>query len=58
MDAALARFARFALVRLAGSLVYFAVQLAAIGAVVTCNFVGAQRIFQARRTFSYGKDTA
>lgn len=37
---------------------YLAVQLAAIGAVVACNFVGAQRIFRARRTFSYGKDTA
>lgn len=37
---------------------YLAVQLAAIGAVVVCNFVGAQRIFRARRLVSYGKDTA
>ena len=37
---------------------YLAVQLVAIGMVVACNFVGAQRIFRARRTFSHGKDTA
>jgi putative flippase GtrA len=37
---------------------YLAVQLVAIGTVVVCNFFGAQRIFRARRTFSYGKDTA
>ncbi|MGJ9419060.1 GtrA family protein [Massilia sp. CMS3.1] len=37
---------------------YLAVQLVAIGTVVACNFVGAQRIFRARRTFSHGKDTA
>ena len=37
---------------------YLAVQLVAIGTVVACNFVGAQWIFRARQTFSYGKDTA
>jgi putative flippase GtrA len=37
---------------------YLAVQLVAIGAVVACNFVGAQWIFRARQAFSYGKDTA
>jgi putative flippase GtrA len=36
---------------------YLAVQLVAIGTVVACNFVGAQRIFRARRTVYYGKDT-
>ena len=36
---------------------YLAVQLAAIGAVVACNFVGARWIFRARQAFSYGKDT-
>jgi putative flippase GtrA len=37
---------------------YLAVQLVAIGAVVVCNFIGAQWIFRARQAFSYGKDTA
>ncbi|MET0980486.1 MAG: GtrA family protein [Telluria sp.] len=37
---------------------YLAVQPVAIGTVVACNFVGAQRIFRARRTFSHGKDMA
>lgn len=37
---------------------YLAVQLLAICTVVACNFVGAQRIFRARRTFSHGKDMA
>jgi len=37
---------------------YLAVQLAAVCAVVACNFVGARRIFQARRIHSHGKDMA
>ena len=37
---------------------YLAVQAVAIGTVVSCNFVGAQWIFRARRTFSQGRDTA
>ena len=37
---------------------YLAVQLVAIGVVVVCNFVGAQRIFGPRRTLSQGKDAA
>ena len=37
---------------------YLAVQLAALSMVVACNFLWAQRAFQAKWTFSSGKDMA